>query len=211
MDLGLGEVVFILLVALLVYGGRLPQVAAAAVGRSVAELRRGLRSTTDLVRNEVDEDHLVELGILGDTFANGGLVNVTRLQQMHNGAIWKMFKQLKTTIETGSRLDEHVADVVASAMKDWAVEKGATHYTHVFYPLTGLTAEKHDSFLTPDGEGGAIFEFSGKVLIQGEPDASSFPSGGIRATYAGGFPTIHRLTVRSGPQRRALAALGLAR
>ena len=94
-----------------------------------------------------------------------------------------VFQQLKTTIETGSKLDEHVADVVASSMKDWAVEKGATHYTHVFYPLTGLTAEKHDSFLTPDGEGGAIFEFSGKVLIQGEPDASSFPSGGIRATF----------------------------
>ncbi len=68
-------------------------------------------------------------------------------------------------------------------MKDWAIEKGATHYAHVFYPLTGLTAEKHDSFLSPDGEGGAIAEFAGKTLIQGEPDASSFPNGGIRATF----------------------------
>ena len=76
-----------------------------------------------------------------------------------------------------------MADAVAAAMKDWAIEKGATHYAHVFYPLTGLTAEKHDSFLTPDGDGGAIAEFSGKQLIQGEPDASSFPSGGIRATF----------------------------
>ena len=68
-------------------------------------------------------------------------------------------------------------------MKDWAIAKGATHYAHVFYPLTGLTAEKHDSFLSPDGEGGAITEFAGKTLIQGEPDASSFPNGGIRATF----------------------------
>ncbi|MCC7205371.1 MAG: glutamine synthetase III, partial [Phycisphaeraceae bacterium] len=76
-----------------------------------------------------------------------------------------------------------VADAVANAMKAWAIEKGATHYAHVFYPLTGITAEKHDSFLSPDGQGGAILEFSGKQLIQGEPDASSFPSGGIRATF----------------------------
>jgi glutamine synthetase len=76
-----------------------------------------------------------------------------------------------------------VADIVAAAMKDWAIEKGATHYAHVFYPLTGLTAEKHDSFLNPDGDGGAMAEFSGELLIQGEPDASSFPSGGIRATF----------------------------
>jgi glutamine synthetase len=94
-----------------------------------------------------------------------------------------VFKSLKKTIETGSQLDPTVADVVASAIKDWAIAKGATHYAHVFYPLTGLTAEKHDSFLVPDGNGGAIVEFSGKALIQGEPDASSFPSGGIRATF----------------------------
>ncbi|MFP6583806.1 MAG: glutamine synthetase III [Candidatus Hydrogenedentota bacterium] len=109
--------------------------------------------------------------------------NVFNLETMRARLPKAVFKQLKATIETGSKLDSGVADVVASAMKDWAVEKGATHYTHVFYPLTGLTAEKHDSFLTPDDEGGAIFEFGGKVLIQGEPDASSFPSGGIRATF----------------------------
>ena len=94
-----------------------------------------------------------------------------------------VYKSLMKTISTGAKLDHSVADVVANAMKDWAIERGATHYAHVFYPLTGLTAEKHDSFLNPDGSGGAISEFSGELLIQGEPDASSFPSGGIRATF----------------------------
>ena len=94
-----------------------------------------------------------------------------------------IYKSLMKTIDTGSTLDPAVADAVASAMKDWAIEKGATHYAHVFYPLTGHTAEKHDSFLSPDGEGGALAEFAGKTLIQGEPDASSFPNGGIRATF----------------------------
>ncbi len=94
-----------------------------------------------------------------------------------------VYKSLKKTIAYGEKLDASVADVVANTMKDWAIEKGATHFTHVFYPLTGLTAEKHDSFLVPDGEGGALAEFSGKLLIQGEPDASSFPSGGLRATF----------------------------
>ncbi len=94
-----------------------------------------------------------------------------------------VYKSLKKTIEKGAKLDTTVADAVANAMKDWAIEKGATHYAHVFYPLTGSTAEKHDSFLEPDGKGGAVTEFSGKQLIQGEPDASSFPSGGLRATF----------------------------
>jgi len=94
-----------------------------------------------------------------------------------------VYKTLKKTIAFGAKLDSSVADVVANAMKDWAIEKGATHFTHVFYPLTGLTAEKHDSFLIPDDNGGALAEFSGKMLIQGEPDASSFPSGGLRATF----------------------------
>jgi len=93
-----------------------------------------------------------------------------------------IFKSIMQTIESGAKLDSTVADVVASAMKDWAIEKGATHYAHVFYPLTGISAEKHDSFLSPDGLGSAITEFSGKTLIQGEPDASSFPSGGLRST-----------------------------
>ena len=94
-----------------------------------------------------------------------------------------VYKSLIKTIEAGEKLDPAIADVVAAAMKDWAIEKGATHYAHVFYPLTGFSAEKHDSFMSPDGEGGAISEFSGKLLIQGEPDASSFPNGGIRATF----------------------------
>ena len=94
-----------------------------------------------------------------------------------------VYKSVVQTIETGTILDASVADVVGNAMKDWAIEKGATHYAHVFFPLTGSTAEKHDSFLSPDGNGGAIAEFAGKTLIQGEPDASSFPNGGIRATF----------------------------
>jgi glutamine synthetase len=94
-----------------------------------------------------------------------------------------VFKSLMATIEHAKTLDPAVADVVAAAMKDWAMEKGATHYAHVFYPLTGLTAEKHDSFLEPSGDGSSIAEFSGKTLSQGEPDASSFPNGGLRATF----------------------------
>jgi glutamine synthetase len=94
-----------------------------------------------------------------------------------------VFKSLMATIEHSKPLDPTVADVVAAAMKDWAMEKGATHYAHVFFPLTHLTAEKHDSFLEPGGDGSSIAEFSGKTLTQGEPDASSFPSGGLRATF----------------------------
>ncbi|MBN1270426.1 MAG: glutamine synthetase III [Kiritimatiellae bacterium] len=94
-----------------------------------------------------------------------------------------VYEKLRRTIDHGAKLDVSIADKVAAAMRDWAIEKGATHYAHVFYPLTGLTAEKHDSFLDPDGKGGVIAAFSGKQLIQGEPDASSFPSGGIRATF----------------------------
>lgn len=94
-----------------------------------------------------------------------------------------VYKALRRTIDRGEKLDVSIADPVAVAMRDWAIEKGATHYAHVFYPLTGLTAEKHDSFLEPDGKGGALAEFTAKQLIKGEPDASSFPSGGIRATF----------------------------
>ena len=95
-----------------------------------------------------------------------------------------VFKKLKKTIEDGAELDPSIADVVAHAMMDWAIERGATHYTHWFQPLTGVTAEKHDSFISaPDSEGRVIMEFSGKELIKGEPDASSFPSGGLRATF----------------------------
>ncbi|HEY0577996.1 MAG TPA: glutamine synthetase III [Pseudonocardia sp.] len=94
-----------------------------------------------------------------------------------------VYKSVMATIEHGAPLNPIVADAVASAMKDWALEKGATHYAHVFYPLTGLTAEKHDSFLEPVSDGSALAEFAGKTLIQGEPDASSFPNGGLRNTF----------------------------
>lgn len=109
--------------------------------------------------------------------------NVFGDAQMKNRLPKGTYKALQQTIKQQAKLDASVADAVALAMKDWALEKGATHYAHVFQPLTGLTAEKHDSFLTPTGDGKAICEFSGKELIQGEPDASSFPSGGIRATF----------------------------
>jgi len=95
----------------------------------------------------------------------------------------QVYRALKETVEKDVPLRPDVADVVANAMKDWAIEKGATHYTHWFQPLTGITAEKHDSFISPTDDGGVIVEFSGKQLIQGEPDASSFPSGGLRATF----------------------------
>jgi len=94
-----------------------------------------------------------------------------------------VFKKLQQTIKKGTSLDPSIADAVAIAMKDWAIDKGATHFTHIFYPMTGITAEKHDSFLSPTGDDTAILEFSGKELVQGEPDASSFPSGGLRATF----------------------------
>ena len=93
------------------------------------------------------------------------------------------YKALQRTIKQGKHLDPNVATVVANAMKDWAIEKGATHFTHWFQPMTGVTAEKHDSFISPKPGGKVIMEFSGKELIQGEPDASSFPSGGLRATF----------------------------
>ena len=95
----------------------------------------------------------------------------------------EIYRSLKKTIDVGARLDLHVADAVAAAMKDWAIANGATHFTHWFQPLTGITAEKHDAFISPAPDGRVIMEFSGKELIKGEPDASSFPSGGLRATF----------------------------
>ena len=109
--------------------------------------------------------------------------NVFSLAVMQKRLPKAVFKSVAATIQNGDKLDAACADLVAAAMKDWAMERGVTHYAHVFYPLTGLTAEKHDSFLEPVGDGTAIWEFSGKTLIQGEPDASSFPNGGIRATF----------------------------
>src|SRR5882672_4005039 len=108
--------------------------------------------------------------------------DVFTLAKMRSHLPKEVFKSLKKTIETGAPLDVGVADVVASAMKEWATQKGALYYAHVFYPLTNATAEKHDGFISLQADGSAIAEFGGKVLVQGEPDGSSFPSGGIRAT-----------------------------
>ena len=104
-------------------------------------------------------------------------------RQMRARLSSKVYASLRKTIDEGKKLDSKIAEAVAGAMKEWALEKGATHFTHWFQPLTGSTAEKHDSFITPSPDGSVIMEFSGKELIQGEPDASSFPSGGIRATF----------------------------
>ncbi|WP_216917283.1 glutamine synthetase III [Nocardia sp. NBC_01377] len=109
--------------------------------------------------------------------------NVFNVAVMQKRLPKSVYKSVVATIERGAPLDPMVADAVAAAMKDWALEKGATHYAHVFYPLTGLTAEKHDSFLEPLADGSALAEFAGKTLIQGEPDASSFPNGGLRNTF----------------------------
>lgn len=109
--------------------------------------------------------------------------NVFSLKVMKERLPRETYKALKKTIDEGATLTPEVANVVANAMKDWAIEKGASHYTHWFQPLTGGTAEKHDSFIAPTADGGVVMEFSGKQLIQGEPDASSFPSGGLRATF----------------------------
>ena len=130
--------------------------------------------------------------------------NVFGLKAMRNYLSEKAFQSLSKTIKEGGRLDPSIADEVADAMKTWAVSKGATHFTHWFQPLTGTTAEKHDSFIVPDGEGGVMLEFSGKELIQGEPDASSFPSGGLRPTfeargYTGWDPTSPAF-IKEGPQ-----------
>lgn len=116
---------------------------------------------------------------LGQIFAS----NVFNDAVMKESLPKATYKALKKTIEDGLPLDPAVADVVANAMKDWALEKGATHFTHWFQPMTGITAEKHDAFISPTSDGKAIMEFSGKELIKGEPDASSFPSGGLRATF----------------------------
>jgi glutamine synthetase len=109
--------------------------------------------------------------------------NVFTLAEMRLRLPKSVYKSVVATIEKGAKLDPAIADSVASVMKDWALSRGATHYAHVFYPMTGLTAEKHDSFLDPVGDGTTLAEFAGKTLIQGEPDASSFPSGGLRSTF----------------------------
>lgn len=134
--------------------------------------------------------------------------NVFSPKVMRNYLSEKAFKSLDKTIKDGGLLDPKIADEVADAMKQWALSKGATHYTHWFQPLTGLTAEKHDSFISPDGEGGVILEFSGKELIQGEPDASSFPSGGLRVTFEArgytGWDPSSPAFIKAGPNSATL-------
>lgn len=134
--------------------------------------------------------------------------NVFSLKTMRNYLSEKAYASLSKTIKDAGKLDPSIADEVADAMKNWALSKGATHYTHWFQPLTGLTAEKHDSFISPDGEGGVVLEFSGSELIQGEPDASSFPSGGLRPTfeargYTGWDPTSPAF-IKEGPKAATL-------
>ncbi len=119
---------------------------------------------------------------MNSTIENFGL-NVFNDEVMRERLPKETFKRLQRTIKEGKHLDSDVANIVANAMKDWATEKGATHFTHWFQPMTGITAEKHDSFISPTSDGKVILEFSGKELIQGEPDASSFPSGGLRSTF----------------------------
>ncbi len=114
-----------------------------------------------------------------DIFASNVFDDATMRERLPK----RIYQELKQAANAGYELDKHVADVVANAMKDWAIERGATHYSHWFQPLTGYTAEKQDAFITPSGDGGVILEFSGKELIKGEPDGSSFPSGGLRSTF----------------------------
>lgn len=120
-----------------------------------------------------------EINTIADIYGE----NVFSLKTMRNYLSEKAYRSLRATITEGSSIDPEIADEVADAMKTWALSKGATHFTHWFQPLTGQTAEKHDSFIVPDGEGGVVMKFSGAELIKGEPDASSFPSGGLRATF----------------------------
>ncbi len=105
-----------------------------------------------------------------------------------------IFDALYKTMSKGTHLELNVANIVAGAMKNWAVEKGATHFTHWFQPMTGVTAEKHESFITPSGNGKIIMDFSGKELVRGEPDASSFPSGGLRTTFEARGYTVWDIT-----------------
>lgn len=131
---------------------------------------------------EINNRELMDIqssGKLEDIWA----MDVFGLPKMKQRLPKSVYRSLEKTIQTGAALDPSVADVVAAAMKDWAIEKGAKYYAHVFYPLTGATAEKHDGFISPMADGTVMSEFSGKVLIQGEPDASSFPNGGIRSTF----------------------------
>ena len=145
--------------------------------RSLYAFAHTQNSTAHCLAFEIKEEF--QMKTVSDYF--GSMVFDDRVMKARLSS--KVYNSLRKTIDEGAKLDSEVANAVASAMKDWAVEKGATHFTHWFQPLTGITAEKHDSFITPSPDGGVIMEFSGKELIKGEPDASSFPSGGLRATF----------------------------
>jgi len=140
--------------------------ALAEAAKSIREWSLTNRSTSPAVR-------------AADVF--GSLVFHDKLQRERLPK--SAYRALRATVTRGETLDASTADAVAVALKDWAIEQGATHYAHWFQPMTGITAEKHDSFLNPAADGTAIAEFSGKELVRGEPDASSFPSGGMRSTF----------------------------
>src|SRR5919106_1320572 len=142
-----------------------------------AALSEAIKSIRDWSMNENRAANMPTKA--GDLF--GSLVFNDKVQQERLPK--PAYRALRATITRGEALDVSTADAVANALKDWAVEHGATHYTHWFQPMTGITAEKHDSFLTPGSDGTALPKFSGKELIKGEPDASSFPSGGMRSTF----------------------------
>ena len=150
-----------------------------------------LQAISDIVSQAPVENSIpFEKISAGDVFGE----NVFSLTVMEQRLPKEVYKSVKKTIESGNSLDPATADAVAAAMKAWSMERGATHYAHVFYPLTGLTAEKHDSFYNPDGKGGTIAEFEGGTLVQGEPDGSSFPNGGIRQTFEARGYTIWDVT-----------------
>jgi glutamine synthetase len=138
-----------------------------------------LQAITAVMAHEAPAPSFVHAEAPGDIFG----ANVFTKAEMQKRLPKAVFKSVMATIELSRKLDPSIADAVASAMKDWAMEKGATHYAHVFYPLTHSSAEKHDSFLEPGDDGSSIAEFAGKTLVQGEPDASSFPNGGLRSTF----------------------------
>src|SRR5688500_2050274 len=142
-----------------------------------AALSDAIKSICDWSMNEGRT--LTTLGNAAELFGSLAFNDKVQQERLPKPA----YRALRATITRGEPLDASTADAVATALKDWAVEHGATHYTHWFQPMTGITAEKHDSFLSPTSEGGAIAEFRGKELIKGEPDASSFPSGGMRSTF----------------------------
>ncbi len=165
-----------------------PSNGAPTSGLTVTSGRRGLA-----VANEWEHSRAMNANGVTTSGPAGAMVcqPVTDMfgSAVFNDAVMRarlpknVYRALRRTIEQGAELERHVADVVANAMKDWAIEQGATHYCHWFQPMTGITAEKHDSFISPTADGRTMMEFSGKELIQGEPDASSFPSGGLRATF----------------------------